>query len=179
MFCVVTFSHFLSCFTLMLIVVIMTLYQVMIYKHCFDYDLVFIYFKFLQWGGCAVWDWCFIFGLFVLRDFLCFNVRLSLTVSCNLTWMISHIQNGYYGTFPWGKVARTWGYHSSDFSGGMKNTLSSASTLTYVFIMGFLGIGKILFFHCDTNLGIFLSHSFTYYLSNVMELSPCWTADSW
>jgi hypothetical protein len=80
MFCVVTFSYFISCFTLMLTVAIMTLYQVMTYEHCFDCDLVFISFPFLQWGGCAVWDWCFIVGPFVLWVLLCFNVQLSLNV---------------------------------------------------------------------------------------------------
>jgi hypothetical protein len=62
----------------MLIVAVMTLYRVVTYEHYFDYDLVFISCQSLQWGGCAVWDWCFIFGFFILRVFLCFSVRLSL-----------------------------------------------------------------------------------------------------
>jgi hypothetical protein len=54
----------------------------------------------------------------------------------------------------------------------MKNLLKPASILPYVFIMGCLSAGKVLFFLCDTNVGICLSHSFTDYLSNVTELSP-------
>jgi hypothetical protein len=70
---------------------------------------------------------------------------------------IAYIQR-YYGTFPWVKWPEREDDHSSHFSGGMKNTLNSASTLPHMFIMGGLVIGKIVFFPCDTNVSIFLSH---------------------
>jgi hypothetical protein len=35
---------------------ILTLYEVVTYEHCFAYDLVRISFRYLQWGGCALWE---------------------------------------------------------------------------------------------------------------------------
>jgi hypothetical protein len=83
-FCVVAYCLFISCFTLMLFIAIMTLYQVVTYEHCFGYNLVPISFQFLQWGGAvALFGTEYSFSVFLFYEFSCVS-RFSF-VKCQIT----------------------------------------------------------------------------------------------